>query len=548
MIGPFDQPSLAAARATFRWPRPERFNIAEAAVGHWARAEPERTAILHFSPDDQVQSWSYGRLERDACRLANVLTAFGLTRGGRIGVLLPQRPEAALTHLAAYKLGAVVLPLFTLFGEDALRHRIDDAGAEIVVTDAANLPKLLAARAALPHLSVILSVDGPDDGADGFWEQLEKARGSFDAVLTAAEDPAFLCYTSGTTGPAKGALHAHRALIGHLPGVQMWLQGLPRPGDVAWTPADWAWLGGLCNMLLPCLHYGVPLVAHRMAKFDPDRAFWIWRRFGVTVGFMPPTALKLMRAADGGDAGAGLSLRAIGCGGEPLGVELLDWGRAALGLTINEFYGQTECNLVAASNAALTPVKPGAIGPATPGFDLAILDGEGRVLPSGEIGEIAVRRDNASMFLGYWRRAEATAAKFRGDWMLTGDEGRLDEDGYLFFSARADDVITSAGYRVGPSEVEDCLMGHPAVAAAGVIGAPDPVKGEAVLAYVTLRPGAAGGPALAEALRERVKTRISPHVAPRMVRVVDALPMTATGKILRRALKQQHAEAAQQQQ
>ncbi|MBX2854198.1 MAG: AMP-binding protein [Rhodobacteraceae bacterium] len=536
-IGPFAETSYADARTGFSWPELERFNIAEAICGRWAAAEPDRTALIHLGEDDQETRWSYARLDRDSNRLANAFAGLGLQRGDCCAILLPQRPEAVLTHLALYKLGAVALPLFSLFGEDALAFRLSDAGAKLVVTDGANLPKLLAAKEKLPKLSTILSVSGPGhEGTLGFWETMARAQGACTAVETSPEDPAFLCYTSGTTGPPKGALHAHRTMLGHLPGVQMWLEGVPQPQDVAWTPADWAWMGGLCNVLMPCLYYGVPLVSHRMAKFDPEHAFWIWERFKVTVGFIPPTALKMMRSADEG-APHDLSLRAIGCGGEALGSELLGWGRERLGLTINEFYGQTECNLVASNRASWMPVKPGSIGPATPGFELAILDGDGAPVVPGAPGEIAVKRGNMSMFLEYWGRPDATEKKFAGDWLLTGDEGRMDEEGYVFFEARADDVITSAGYRIGPSEIEDCLTGHPAVAAAGVVGAPDPVRGEMVAAFVVLRRGYEGGEALAKALQAHVADRLSPHLAPRDVRVVEELPMTATGKILRRELK-----------
>ncbi|MEL6316810.1 MAG: AMP-binding protein, partial [Pseudomonadota bacterium] len=522
-----------------------------ALVGAWAAAAPERAAVLHLGADDRAETWSYGRLETAARRLANALEGLGLKPGDRCGVLLPQSPETVITHLALYKLGAVALPLFTLFGEDALAARLADAGAAAVVTDAANWPKLATIGARAPAIGLALCVDGPAAGdgwgpdARGFWETLARASDQRAPRIGLAEEPAFLCYTSGTTGPPKGALHAQRVLIGHLPGVQMWLEGFPRPGDVAWTPADWAWMGGLTNVLMPCLHYGTPVIAHRMAKFDPDKAYWIWRRFGVTVGFMPPTALKMMRAAEGGGEpgrAEGLRLRAIGSGGEPLGADLLDWGRARLGLTINEFYGQTECNLVCGNSGRIAPVKPGSTGPATPGFEVAAIDAAGRPLPAGETGEIAVRRGAPSLFLGYWENPDATAAKFAGDWMRTGDEGAVDADGYVFFNARIDDVIGSAGYRIGPGEVEACLARHPAVAMAGVVGAPDPIRGEKVVAFVTLRDGGAGDAALADALKAHVKARMSPHAHPREIRFIEAMPLTSTGKIMRRALRARFAE------
>jgi acetyl-CoA synthetase len=293
-------------------------------------------------------------------------------------------------------------------------------------------------------------------------------------------------------------------------------------------------MGGLTNVLLPGLWHGVPVIAHRAAKFDPEAAVAMMARMGVRNAFLPPTALKLIRQA-------GIrrvpGLRSLASAGEALGAEMLDWGRGVFGLTINEFYGQTECNVVVGNCAAVMPVRPGAAGRAIPGHDVAILSPQGEVLPPGETGEIAVRRPDPVMFLEYWNRPDKTAEKFAGDWMRTGDEAAMDADGYVHFSARTDDVITSSGYRIGPSEIEDCLAGHGDVALAAVVGVPDPIRTEAVKAFVVVRAGA-GTEGLAEALVARVRTRLSPHVAPREVVFVDSLPMTATGKIQRRVLRE----------
>ncbi|MHA1128223.1 MAG: AMP-binding protein, partial [Alphaproteobacteria bacterium] len=338
-------------------------------------------------------------------------------------------------------------------------------------------------------------------------------------------------YTSGTTGPPKGALHGHRVLLGHQPGVETHHNFLPQKGDCLWTPADWAWMGGLTNVMMPALNYGVPLIAHRMSKFDPDKAFWLMREFNVRNTFLPPTALKLMRQAGGA---APLNLRSVGSGGEALGAEMLEWGKQALGVTINEFYGQTECNLVLGNCVEVFAPCAGSTGKPTPGHDVAIIDSEGRVLPAGEMGEIAVHRPDPSMFLEYWKQPEKTAEKFIGNWMRTGDVGMMDEEGYFHFSSRTDDVITSSGYRIGPTEIEDCLTGHPSVTMAAVIGVPDPVRTEIIKAYVV---ATGASDALKAELIARVRKRVSPHVAPREVEFVDSLPMTATGKIMRRELK-----------
>ncbi|MEM0944158.1 MAG: AMP-binding protein, partial [Pseudomonadota bacterium] len=467
-------------RRAHRWDLPARYNLAEDMVGKWARQEPDRLALRHLS-EAGVRDFSFGELDRLSNQLANVFTAHGLGVGDRVAVLLPQCPETILTHLAAYKMGAIVVPLFTLFGAEGLSYRLDHSGARLLVTDGANLPKLEGIAAGV---EVILSLDGATDRALSFAGQMSRARDSFEPVETNPETPAFISYTSGTTGPPKGALHAHRVLLGHVPAVQLIHDFFPEPGAAMWTPSDWAWMGGLCNIAMPCLRAGVPLLSHRMERFDPERAFEILRDFHLTNVFLAPTALKLMRQVPE-PRRFELALRSVGSGGESLGAEMLDWGRDALGLTINEFYGQTECNCVLANCASIMEVRPGSMGRPVPGSDVAILDAEGRELPPGTTGEIALHRRDAAMFLEYWRAPEKTAEKFRGDWMLTGDEGIMDAEGYFYFNARNDDVITSSGYRIGPTEIEHCLTGHPAVEMAAVIGVPDPVRTESVKAFVT---------------------------------------------------------------
>ena len=536
--------SWDALRAGFRWPRPARFNLARACVGAWAEAEPERTALSFLRPDGERRVWRHGELWRASGRLANALSDQGLGAGDRCALLLPQTPEALLTHLACWRLGAVTVPLFTLFGADGLRYRLADSGAKAVVTDAANLPKVLELKDDLPALEAVWSTDRPTDGAWGFWQELAKARDAAPCADTSPEAPAFLSYTSGTTGPPKGALHAHRVLLGHLPCFETHHEFPPQPGDLMWTPADWAWMGGLMNALLPSLYLGVPVLAHRAAKFDPEAAWRLLAREGVRNAFMPPTALRLLAQYPPAE---GVALRSVGSAGEALGAGLLDWGRDALGLTINEFYGQTECNAVLGNCAALFPPKPGSTGRAVPGYDVAVIGPEGDPVPDGETGEIAVAGPNPALFLEYWGLPEKTQEKFVTSpsgtrWMRTGDEGRRDEDGAFFFSSRTDDVITSSGYRIGPSELEDCLAGHPAVAMAAVVGLPDPVRGEAISAFCVLNQGVAPSDGLREALIERVRTRVAGHAAPRRVAFVEALPMTATGKIMRREVKRRALE------
>jgi acetyl-CoA synthetase len=389
-------------------------------------------------------------------------------------------------------------------------------------------------------LQTVLLADGARNGAPHLWKLMEQASDRFEPVKTKAEDPAIIIYTSGTTGQPKGALHAHRTLLGHLPGVEFPHEFFPQPGDVFWTPADWAWIGGLFDVLFPAWHHGVTVLAYRARKFDPEQAFHLLGQFGVRNVFFPPTALKMLRQVPNPRDRHRFSLRSIGSGGETLGEELLEWGRSTFGLTINEFYGQTECNLVVGNCAKLMEVIPGSMGRAVPGHFVDIVDDDGIPLAAGEVGNIAVKAPDPVMFLGYWNNEQATIDKFANGWLLTGDTGTRDLDGYFRFKGRSDDVITSAGYRIGPSEIEDCLMKHKAVAMAAVIGVPDPVRTENIKAFLVLRSEfkSQDEAVLTKQIQEFVKTRLAAHEYPRLIEFVDELPLTATGKIKRKDLRE----------
>ena len=527
----------AVARA-FRWQVPERYNIGADVADRQAAEHGDRLALLFLDEQHRERRFTFREMAALSNRFANVLTARGLRRGDRLGVLLPQTPETAIAHVAAFKAGLVSVPLFTLFGEEALEFRIGDSGAKVLVTDAIGLEKLLRIRDRLGSLeSVYVTGGAAVAGTLDFEAELARANDAFSAVDTSADDPAIIIYTSGTTGNPKGALHAHRVLLGHLPGVEMPHEFFPQPHDLFWTPADWAWIGGLFDVLLPAWHHGVPVLAYRARKFDPEEAFALMAKHGVRNTFMPPTALKLMRQL-GSRPRPGLHPRTVASGGETLGDELLDWGRATFGVEINEFYGQTECNLVVGNNAALFPIRPGSMGRAIPGHTVRVVDETGRPLPAGEHGQIGVLRPDPVMFLGYWNNPAATKEKFAGDFLLTGDTGRADAEGYLWFLGRADDVITSAGYRIGPGEIENCLMKHPAVAMAAAVGVPDTLRTEIVKAFLVLKPGHEGTSSLAREIQDFVKVKLAAHEYPRAVEFVDSLPMTTTGKIIRRALRE----------
>jgi acetyl-CoA synthetase len=521
---------------TFSWSIPATFNIAEAICDRHVGAG--RTALVHETAEGHSTEFTFEHLQERSRRLANALAAHGIARGDRIGILLPQCPEALIVHLAAYRLGAVALPLFTLFGPDAIEYRLNDSGAKAVVSNAEGIEKLLMLRDRLVAEPLLIGIEDRSDGAVlGFSSLLEAAASDHVRVDTSAEDPAIIVYTSGTTGNPKGVLYAHRTLLGHLPGVEFPHDFFPQPGDRMWTPADWAWAGGLMDVLLPSLFHGIPVLAKRLRKFDPEEAFALIGRHRIRNAFMPPTALKMMRQVAQPQTRFSYSMRSIASGGERLGEEMLDWGRDVFGLTMNEFYGQTEANLTVGNCASIMQLKQGSMGRAIPGHCLEVVDEEGHPVRPGETGTIAVRAPDPVFFLRYWNKPDATEEKFCNGWLLTGDTGHRDEEGYFWFHGRNDDVIISGGYRIGPTEIEDCLMQHPAVAMVAVIGVPDSVRGEVVKAFIVVREGTAVDTALQADVQNFVKARLSAHEYPRQIEFRDALPMTITGKIRRKDLR-----------
>ncbi len=524
---------------SFSWSIPKHYNIGVDACDKWADGSG-RLALIIENSDGDSRHCTFDQLKTWSDRFALALHAWGVNQGDRVGILLPQSLETAIAHLATYKLGAIAVPLFTLFGTEALHYRLQNSGARALVTNAQSLDKIAGIRDDLPELASIFHVDDSESSLAGlhpFWQSIQDHDGPFDAVDTLAEDPALIIYTSGTTGKPKGALHAHRVLLGHLPGVEISHNFFPERAKLMWTPADWAWIGGLLDVLLPSLHHGVPVLACRLPKFDAAVALELMARHGVSHAFLPPTALKLLRAAGNPSRHGPFALVSVASGGETLGRELIDWGRQNLGLTINEFYGQTECNMIVSSCAALFEPRIGAMGRPVPGHDVQIIDDAGAILPDGVEGHIAVRRPDPVMFLEYWWNPRATADSFIGDFLVTGDRGMRDADGFLWFLGRGDDVITTAGYRVGPGPIEDCLLGHPAVRMAAVIGVPDPERTEIIKACIVLNDGYRGDDTLIAELQEHVRRKVAAHEYPRLIEFMDALPMTTTGKVIRKALR-----------
>ena len=520
----------------FRWRLPERYNIAFDVCDRHAGSD--RIALQHERGDGSVATFGFRDVQRFANQWAHTLEHLGLARGDRVMLYLGQDPATAIGHVGCWKAGFVSVPCSILFGTEALEYRLNNSGAKVLVTDAANYPKVAAVRDRVEALGTVLLIDGAAERCLPFWDTLAAASDRYDTLALTPDTPAFINYTSGTTGQPKGALQGHRSMLGHMPGAEFMYDFLPQPNDVMWSPADWSWLAGLMDVLMPAWFCALPVVTYRNTTFDVEEAFRLMGRHKVTTSLLTPTMLRRMGHVKDPVRRYGLKLRTVASGGESVGRETLEWASGALGVRVNEAYGQTECNLVLGNCSEVLPPKPGSLGRAMPGHIAAIVDEQGNELAPGEIGQIAFRRPDPVMMLEYWRNPQATEDKYAGDWLLTGDLGHRDDENYFWYQSRADDVITSAGYRIGPGEIEDALNGHPAVAMSAVVGVPDPVKTESIKAYVVLRPGQTGDDALSEAIRESVRTRLARHECPREIEFVEALPMTATGKILRRELRE----------
>jgi acetyl-CoA synthetase len=517
---------------------PERFNVGVACSDAQPRDTP---ALISLVEGREPATYTFGELAALSNRLANSLRGLGIGAGDRVAVVLPQRVETVVAHLAVYKLGAVAVPMSVLFGHEALLHRLGDSGARAVVTDAERLERVAEVAGAL-DARVIVADEGATAPQLDFWELVAAGADRFDAVRTRADDPALIIYTSGTTGPPKGALHGHRVLIGHRPGFCLSHNFFPQEGDVFWTPADWAWIGGLVNALLSSLFHGRPVVGAARGSFDPEWSAGLIVEQGIRNAFLPPTALKMMRNA-GVELPPG-TLRTLMSGGEVLGEEMLAWARARLGVTVNEIYGQTEANYVVGNSATVWPVRPGSMGLPYPGHEVEVLGQDGAPAGPGETGEVAVRASDPVVFLGYWQQPEATAEKVPDGWLRTGDLARRDEDGYLWFQGRMDDVISSAGYRIGPEEIEQCLLRHPAVALPAVIGIPDEVRGQVVKAFIQLADGVAPSAELEVEIQQFVRERLAAYEYPRAIEFVTEIPLTVTGKVRRAELRRREAKGA----
>ncbi|MFC3110446.1 acyl-CoA synthetase [Undibacterium arcticum] len=563
----------------FRWHVPDSFNIAQACCTRWAN-DPSRAsdiAIHYESESGQTATLSYAELQAEANRLSNVLRRLGVQCGDRVALILPQRPEVAIALMACFQIGAIAMPLSILFGPDALEYRLQNSESVIAIVEQSCQPSIDAIRAQCPALQQIVLVDdafahtAPADTGGGantsndsdtsdnidtppllHWHSaMAQASSSFAAVDTAASDPAILIYTSGTTGAPKGALLPQAALIGNLTGFVASQNWFPQEHDVFWSPADWAWTGGLMDALLPALYFGKPIVGYR-GRFSAETAFQLLEKYAVTNTFLFPTALKIMMKTVAAPRDQyDLKLRAIMSAGEAVGDAVFNWCQSALGVTVNEMFGQTEMNYIVGNSAGQWPAKPGSMGRPYPGHRVAVIDDDGAIVAPGVTGEVALNRldiqgdPDPIFFLGYWKNPQATSAKYTGDWCRTGDLASMDDDGYLWYQGRADDMFKAAGYRIGPSEIENCLVKHPAVANAAVVPKPDRERGNLVKAFVVLTAGVQGDAQLIKELQAHVRGKLAPYEYPKEIEFIDALPMTTTGKLQRRVLRLLEQERAQ---
>lgn len=532
------------ARESFQWELPEGYNIASDMLRK--HENPEQTALKQAYPDGRRETYSFAELDRLSSQLANAFAERGVTRGERVGIVVPQKPANPVAHLACWKLGAISLPLSVLFGPDALRYRLRDSEASVVVADESVLDVVREVRDDCPDLTEVIAVDEqhPGEGVERFGEVCADHEPSFEIAETEAETPAIIIYTSGSTGPPKGVLHGHGLWAGHCPAFYMYFERSVLE-SVYWTPADWAWIGALGDVVFPAWHYGQPVVSYPMGGFDAEVAFELCEEFDVTNTFLPPTAIRMMMSVDDPTDRYNLALEAICSGGEPLTPEILDWAEEQLdGVAVNELYGQTEANLLVTNCREWFPAQAGSMGKPVPGHDVAIVDQEtGERVPDGEVGIIAVARDgDPVVFQEYWNEPEKTAAaSVTGtdgtEWHLTEDLGYRDADGYCWFKARDDDVIMTAGYRVGPGEVESAILEHPDIEQAGVVGVDHETRGEIIKGFLKPVAGVNGGEKLREEIQQLVREQLAKYEYPREIEFVDELPTTTTGKIQRRKLR-----------
>lgn len=529
--------SYEAVYDNFKWDIPKKYNIAHDVCDRWAR-DKERIALVYEDDAKNQKIFYFNDVQKYANQLANFFINSGLKKGDVVTLLLAQDPECAIAHVACWKAGIISSPCSVLFAADAIKYRLNDCQTKILITDETNYQKVADLKVDCPSLQQIILTNVARKECNNFWDLIDDESPFFTNVETDAEDAAWISYTSGTTGMPKGSVQPHRMMLGHMPSLEFIYDFFPRDKDTLWSPADWAWMAGLMDILMPGWFHGCRVIATSMKGFNAEEAYRILTEHEVTLALLTPTMLKLMKQVDDPLVRYSLKLRAVLSGGEAVGASLLEWAQNELKLMVHEGFGQTECNVILGNNGNLFPIKPGSLGKPTPGSIVKIINDKGVELPPGKEGHIACLKPDPVMLLKYLNKPEATKEKFIGDWLITGDLGHMDEDGYFWFHGRADDVITSSGYRIGPSEIEDALIKHDAVQIAAAIGVPDPVRTEIIKVFIILREGCTGNQQLEEELKDFVRLKLAKHEVPRQIEFVTSLPMTTTGKIMRKELRQ----------
>jgi acetyl-CoA synthetase len=513
--------SYEEACAWHRWQVPQRYNIASDVCDKHSR---DKLAMIWEDWRGNERRVSWGELQDLAAKFANVLRSLGVERGDRVAMLLPATPETAAAFLGTWKAGAILLSMSVLYGDEGIRHRIEDSQAKVLVTNAENADRI---ESGLVEQVLIL-----DD------KLLADASTRFETVDTSADDPGQLYYSSGTTGLAKGILHAHRYLLAHEEFIYC---HDVQENELFHGMGEWAWAAGICPLIGPWRLGATQFVFQRQGGFDPEQQLAVLSKHGVTNVFTTPTAMRSMMGVPDAGKRYPQQFRIVCSAGEPLNPEAIRWFRDQYGLTVLDFYGLTESYPLCA-NFPFMEVREGSMGRAMPGWDVRILDEDEQPVPQGDRGEICLRaRSNPHYPLGYWNRPAETEETFGGEWFHTKDAAEQDEDGYFWYAGRADDVIISAGYRIGPFEVESACIEHPAVREAAAVASPDERRGNVVKAFVVLAEGEAPSDELAEDIKRFVRDRHSAYAYPRRIEFVDDLPKTLTGKIRRIELREREA-------
>lgn len=535
--------SYSAAVDNFEWDLPTDYNAAYDLLRK--HDDTSRPALVEVT-SGRNRTYSFADLDDRSDRVAEGLASCGVERGDRVAVVLSQQVENPVVHLACWKLGAISIPLSVLFGPEALEYRLRDSDAKVAVVDVDIEETLETVADSCPTLEHVFVAPAPGEmtAADRTFADLE-ANGSpdFDIADTTPDSPSVIMYTSGSTGPPKGVLHRQSLWAGTCPSF-LAANELDVSDTVFYTPADWAWIGALGNVVFPPWHFGRPVVCNKTESFDPDDTYRVFEDCSVTNAFIPPTALRMMQDAKSPDR-FDLSLDVVVAGGEALTPELHGWFDDVLpDVTVNEIYGQTEANVFVCTCQEWFETRVGSSGKVVPGHEATILDPEtDEQMDEGEIGEIAIAyQDDPMVYVEYWNAPEKTEFARTDRWHRTGDLGYRDDDGYFWFKSRKDNVIITSGYRVGPGEVETTLLEHPAVAQVGVIGVPDDTRGERIKAFVQPTSGVKGDADLRADLREWVRDRLAEYEYPRDIEFVSEFPQTTSGKLKRKDLREREHE------